>query len=213
MTSRPLACIAAAACLTACHTREVGGVSQGKKGALIFSDDFERAEIGDAWSRGTGEAGAGKWTIRDGWVHGSDIKNDPLWYNEPLPRHVRVEFDAKALSQTGDLKVEIFGDGQNHASGYVLIFGGWDNTLDVIARLDEHGDDRKARSSMKVEPNRVYKMAVERRGKVLAWFIDGKPFMHYDDSSPLQGPKNGHFAFNDWAAPVAFDNFRVFELE
>ncbi|MDX1748614.1 MAG: hypothetical protein R3324_22000, partial [Halobacteriales archaeon] len=182
-------------------------------GALVFSDAFERAEVGDAWQRGTGESGSGKWEIKDGWLHGRALKNDPLWLSRELPRRTRVEFDAKALSPVGDLKVEIFGDGENHASGYVLIFGGWKNSLDVIARLDEHGDDRRARTSRKVEPNRVYNMAVERSDGVVKWFVDGELFMKYPDSEPLVGPDHAYFAFSNWMAPVAFDNVKVYRLK
>jgi len=209
-----LSAIVAALCLlisAGCKTREVGS-GPSADGELVFSDEFERPEIGDSWERGAGEAGSGKWTLRDGWLHGRDIKNDPLWYVEPLPRKVRVEFDARAESAEGDLKVEIFGDGQNHASGYILIFGGWKNSLDTIARLDEHGDDRKTRTSRKVEPRRIYRFAIERRDDTLKWFVDGVQFMTYPDSVPLQGSKHAHFAFNDWTAPVAFDNFRVYRL-
>ncbi len=197
--------------LTSCHTREVGGTG-GEIGALVFSDDFERAEIGDAWTRGSGEAGTGQWAIKDGWVTGSMLKNDPLWLATPLPRKVRIEFDAKALTATGDLKVEVFGDGENHASGYILIFGGWNNTLDVIARLDEHGDDRLTRTSQKVVPNQVYKMAVERSGSAIKWFVDGELFMTYPDDEPLVGPSNAQFAFSNWLAGVAFDNVKVYRL-
>lgn len=195
-----------------CHTREVGH-APAEVGALVFSDDFERAEIGPAWSRGTGESGSGAWEIKEGWVHGSALKNDPLWLATALPTNVRVEFDARALTPTGDLKVEIFGDGENHASGYVLIFGGWNNSLDVIARLDEHGDDRLARSTRRVEPNRTYRMAVERAGGTLKWFVDGEPFMTYADAEPLVGPSHAYFAFSNWMAAVAFDNVRVFRLK
>lgn len=196
---------------SACHTREVGD-APAALGGLVFSDDFERAELGDAWTRGTGEAGTGEWTIKDGWLTGSALKNDPLWLSSPLPRQVRVEFDAKALTDVGDLKIEVFGDGENHASGYILIFGGWNNSLDVIARLDEHGDDRMARATRKVEKDRVYKMAVERSDSTVKWFIDGELFMSYPDDEPLTGPKHAHFAFSDWLAAVAFDNVKVFRL-
>jgi hypothetical protein len=209
----PILCAVCAVALvaTACHTREVG-TTAGEVGEMIFSDDFERDDLGEHWTRGEGEHGTGNWVIKDGWVHGSALKNDPLWLAKPLPRKVRIEFDARALTPTGDIKVEVFGDGLNHASGYVLIFGGWNNSLDVIARLDEHGDDRLARSSRKVEPNRVYQMAVEREGTTLKWFVDGEIFMTYRDDEPLHGPKHQHFAFANWLAGVEFDNVKVFRL-
>ncbi len=194
-----------------CETREVGNAPT-TGGELIHTDDFESATLGDHWERGTGEGGAGKWQIVDGELRGSKLRNDPLWFTRPLPSGVRVEFDARALTKVGDLKVEIFGDGDNHASGYVLIFGGWNNSLDVIARLDEHGDDREERASVGVETNRTYRMAVERRDSTVRWFVDGEPFMTYRDSAPLQGSDHSYFAFSNWDAEVAFDNFRVYKL-
>ena len=197
---------------TACKTREVGS-SPSVDGELVFSDDFERDGVGPSWERGTGEGGQGHWTIREGRLHASGLRNDPLWYVEELPEKVRVEFDAEALSTAGDLKVEMFGDGETHATGYIFIFGGWNNSLDVIARLDEHGKDRLEQPARKAERGRNYAMAIERRGgDDIKWFVDGKLFMTYSDDAPLRGEGHRHFAFNNWNAPVAFDNFRVFEL-
>ena len=36
------------------------------------------------------------------------------------------------------MKWEMFGDGRNHSTGYVFIFGGWRNRESRIAKLDEH---------------------------------------------------------------------------
>lgn len=203
--------------LTGCETREIGGPNTKKQasegGKLIFSDDFERKSVGENWHRGTGEGGSGDWEIKDGWLTASDIKNDPLWLSEKLPEKVRVEFDARATSKEGDLKAEIFGDGEHHATGYILIMGGWDNRLDVIARLDEHGDDRKQKPSVKVEPNRTYRWAIERTGSDLRWYVDGELYMTYQDKAPLRGSGHRFFAFNDWTAPVQFDNLRVYRLD
>ncbi len=210
---RQIGLIMAVAALCACQTREIGNARPLEaKGKILFTDDFNRDDLGENWRRGSGESGKGQWTIANGMVRGEDLKNDPLWLQTPLPEDVRVSFDARALSPEGDLKVEIFGDGENHASGYVLIYGGWSNKLDVIARLDEHGDDRKERVSSSAEQNRTYKMVVEREGQELRWFVDGKLFMTYDDPSPLRGQKHRYFAFSDWTAPVAFDNVEVREL-
>ena len=38
----------------------------------------------------------------------------------------------------GDVRAELFGDGTDHGSGYVLVHGGWGNTLSVLARLAEN---------------------------------------------------------------------------
>lgn len=206
--------LAFAAAGIGCETREIATNQQASSGGeLVFSDDFERDELGENWKRGKGENGSGEWRIEDGWVAGENIKNDPLWLTEKLPSKVRIEFDARAMSETGDLKVEVFGDGSKHESGYILIFGGWDNTKDVIARLDEHGDDRKEQASEGVEKQKVYHWAIERTDGTLRWYMDGELFMAYEDDKPLRGPRNRFFAFNDWKAPVQFDNVEVYDLE
>lgn len=87
----------------------------------------------DFWSTG------GQWRTVGGELLSPGVKNNPLWLKAKLPENVAVEFDVRSMSQEGDIKVEIFGDGSDHASGYVLIHGGWNNSLSIIARLDEHG--------------------------------------------------------------------------
>lgn len=96
---------------------------------------FDNAEAvnSDFWSSG------GLWRPVGGELLSPGVKNNPLWLKAKLPENVAVEFDVRSMSPEGDIKVEIFGDGSDHASGYVLIHGGWNNTLSIIARLDEHG--------------------------------------------------------------------------
>lgn len=103
--------------------------------SVPYANDF--ADPGtverDFWSTG------GLWRVEDGRLLSPGVRNNPLWLKASLPPDVAVEFDATSMSPQGDIKVEIFGDGVDHASGYVLIHGGWNNTISVIARLDEHG--------------------------------------------------------------------------
>jgi hypothetical protein len=173
-----------------------------------FQDRFDRAEIGPGWYT-TG----GHWRIARGELWAPAVKNNPLWLELRLARDVAIEFDARSETATGsrpgDIKFEVFGDGREHASGYVCVFGGWGNAISVIARLDEHGADRRERRDVKVEPGRTYHMRVERRGRVLRWLVDGAPFLDYDDPRPLEGEGHDRFAFSGWEADLFFDNLRI----
>jgi hypothetical protein len=201
--------------------------------ALPFKDDYSDPATVPAKYFSTG----GLWRTVDGWLLSPGVKNNPLWLKASLPNDVAVEFDVKSMSPEGDIKMEIFGDGSDHASGYVLIHGGWNNTISIIARLDEHappfstvqqqanGQDlvgsglyrsdtrvRVEANPYKVEIGRQYHWRVERRGKVISWFIDGQPFMRFEDPLPLTGKGHDRMAFSSWEAQLFFDNLTVTAL-
>ncbi|HJL17029.1 MAG TPA: DUF1080 domain-containing protein [Sandaracinaceae bacterium LLY-WYZ-13_1] len=176
-----------------------------------FSDDFEREQLGDDWHN-TG----GRYRIQDGWLNVQGAHNRPLWLRRRLPRDVRIEFDVRSESPEGDIKVEVFGDGSSRATSesytatsYVVIFGGWNNTLNIIARMDEHADDRAVGERRRVEPGRTYHMRIEREGERITVWVDDEELVHMDDPEPLYGRGHDHFAFNDWEADLWFDNLRI----
>lgn len=169
-----------------------------------FTDDFERSRLGDAWK---GDPG---WRIKDGQVFAAGTGNRALWLEARLPDDAVIELDARSESPEGDIKFEIYTDGANHASGYILIFGGWKNTISCIARLDEHGADRvEIERPGVVKPGKTYHMKIERKGKVIRWFVDGKLFLDYYDSEPLRGDGHDRFGFNNWQSHLYFDNLSI----
>lgn len=183
--------------------------------AGTFRENFEHAELPAPLWNNTG----GNWRVQGGALHVQGARNHPLWLRRRLPHDVRVEFDATSHSPDGDLKVEIFGDGSSAAveasytaTSYVIIFGGWRNTLDVIARMDEHAANRVERPSRRVVPNRKYHFKIERRGSRIAAWVDGELLGEMNDPEPLVGRGHDHFAFNDWDAPVDFDNLVITPL-
>ncbi|MCI0571781.1 MAG: hypothetical protein L0Y66_13600 [Myxococcaceae bacterium] len=105
-----------------------------------YADDFSDPTTVQQRYFNTG----GLWRVERGELHSPGVRNNPLWLKASLPADVAIEFDVRSESPEGDIKVEVFGDGRNHASGYVLIHGGWNNSLSIIARLDEHGRSLKA---------------------------------------------------------------------
>jgi len=181
-----------------------------------YTDDFEREELGDQWFN-TGAS----WRIVDGRLNIRNARNRPLWLRRILPRDARIEFDIRSESADGDIKCEVYGDGTSRATSesytatsYVIIFGGWHNALNGIARMNEHGDDRVMHptgqpSSPRVEPGRVYRMRIDRVGDVVTSYIDGAQIAQMTDSDPLEGRGHDHFAFNDWEVELWIDNLSI----
>lgn len=175
--------------------------------SVPFADDFEREAIGPNYFS-TG----GHWRIERGVVHSPGSKNNPLWLKARLPDDVAVEFDVRSEASEGDIKAEIFGNGRDHASGYVMVFGGWSNSISVLARLDEHGRDRKENRGLKVQKGKTYRIRLERKGTLLSWYADGALMMQWDDPAPLRGRGHDRFGFSSWEADLYFDNLKITPL-
>ncbi len=185
--------------------------SSAGEAAVIFADNFDRAALGPDWR----ETGPGA-KIVAGALEVAGLKNHPLWLTTPLPDNFRIEFDARALGEDGDIKVEFAGDGQSFArtasyvaSGYVLIFGGWNNSIHALVRRDEHGNDRRTVRGPPVETGRRYHFVITRKDGLITWELDGQEFLQFDDTDPLTGPGHQHFAFGNWESPVQFDNLII----
>jgi hypothetical protein len=109
-----------------------------------FAEPFDRAEIGAGWLDTSG----GQFRIRDGKLNVQGGLNRPLWLRKRLPRDLVVELDVMSKSDVGDIKIELFGDGESFdpdqgtyfPTGYVFVFGGWSNELSIIGKLGEHED-------------------------------------------------------------------------
>jgi hypothetical protein len=172
----------------------------------------------------------GIWHIEGGRLCGEHAKNHGLWLKRVLPTNARIEFDALTQSNDGDLKAEFWGDGRsfakalsyNDATSYLTIFGGWHNKYHVLARINEHGNDRK---EITVDPQsddprerpvvagQIYHFKVERTdGKTIKWWVDGNEMLSWADTAPLAGVGHDHFGFNDWDVKLCFDNLKVVPL-
>lgn len=173
-------------------------------GVLDFSDNFDRKSLGKLWTSKNPSA----WKIVGNRLFVSNAHNHGLWLDRLLPPRARVEFDSEAVSKAVDMKCEIFAPKPQHETGYITILGGWHNQLSIIARKDEHGKDRLAIDRVGKE-NKVYHWAIVRTGSTLYWYLDGKLFMKYPDKHPILGL---YFGFNDWEAPVYFDNLKIYRL-
>jgi hypothetical protein len=189
---------------------------RGKPAAIAapFRDDFERADLGSDWN-----ATSPAYHLTGGKLEVSGAYNHPAWLRHRLPDDAVIDLDVMSKSPDGDIKIELYGDGESFdpdkgsydSTGYVLIFGGWHNSLSVICRQEEHGAGRKAQqSNVRVEPYRNYHFTVKAdRTGTIDWQIDGRPFLAWTDPEPLRGPAHSYLAVNDWEADVVFDNLQI----
>jgi hypothetical protein len=198
-----------------------GATSSSETGAAVAGSD-----LGPDWYQVKTTA----WHIEGGRLCGQNAHNHGVWLKRVLPINARIEFDAVGESTDGDLKSEVWGDGQSaatsisytNATSYLAILGGWKNTFHVLARLNEHGGDRK---QIKIEPDtddprekpvtagQIYHFKIERTdGKTVRWYVDNLEYLTFADSTPLVGVGHDHFGFNDWEVKVCFDNVKVTPL-
>lgn len=188
-----------------------GDPSIGSEG---FRDDFNRRDLGALWTN-TG----GNYQIRDGKLYVRGARNKPLWLRRRLPRDARIEVTVQSDSPEGDIKIEAWGDGTSRAesveytaTSYVVIFGGWGNSLNVLARMEEHGHDRVVGARKRVEPHTPYHLKIERRGSVVTMWVDDQQIARMDDPNPLEGRGHEYFAFNNWESELWFDDLRITPL-
>ena len=186
----------------------------------------DRSNLGPNWIQIKTNA----WHVENGKLCVHNAHNHGVWLNRTLPVNARIEFDATGFTDDGDLKAEVWGDGSSYATGtsytnatsYLTILGGWKNTIHVLARLNEHGTDRKEIHVDKdsddprqrpAQKGQTYHFKIERNdGKTVRWSVDGVDFLSWADPAPLEGQGHDHFGFNEWEAKVCFDNVKVTPL-
>jgi hypothetical protein len=206
---------------------EGGSAAEGgtDAGAAVIAP-LERSNLGPDWVQMKTNA----WRIEGGKLCVQNAHNHGVWLKRTLPVNARIEFDATGYTDDGDLKAEVWGDGSTYATGtsytnatsYLAILGGWKNTQHVLARLNEHGTDRKEIHVDKdsddprqrpAQKGQTYHFKIERSdGKTVRWSVDGVDFISWNDPSPLAGQGHDHLGFNEWEAKVCFDNVKVTPL-
>lgn len=194
--------------------------------AAPFTDNFDRAELGDDWR----STSYGAYFLRNNKLCIAKPRNHPLWLKRKLPTNVRVEFDATPTTANADVKTELFGDGcafdvdgrDYTATSYVFVLGAHNNTEHWLARMSEHGPEAKKTPLLAGAPSIAtgkliaqtnYKIVLERTdGKTVSMKVDGTLVHEMADPQPMAGPGHDHFGFNGWDAPSCFDNLTITPL-
>lgn len=96
----------------------------------VFQDDFQREKLGDAW-----KAVNGDWRISDGKL--TCPSGGFIVINQDVDGFQRLEFTASS-EKPGDLSPVIHCDGEDVDSGYLLQFGGMNNSFNQAKKMGEN---------------------------------------------------------------------------
>lgn len=151
-----------------------------------FSETFERAEVGPTWLDTSG----GNARVVNGQVILQEGRNRPLWLRKRLPPDSVIEVEMTSKNPDGDIKLELYGDGESfdpdqgtyYPTGYVFVFGGWQNSLSIIGKLGEHDDAVKVSRPHK-RPLPPPPTQLEQPG--------GEPIAYHQAATPSAGLDGG----------------------
>jgi len=163
----------------------------------------------------------GLWRVREGELISPGVKNNPLWLKASLPHDVTVEFDVRAMTGEGDVRLELFGDGVDAASGYEIVQGAINNGPSSISRFGISGTPAGSTVTRasggvhldvpapRIEVGKRVHHRVERAGNALRWYIDGALIGTFVDPFPLEGKGHDRLGLSGYEATLAFDNLTV----
>jgi|GEM_PF-581001 len=203
---------------------------------LVFSDDFERAELGGDW-----EPLGGVWKIQDGCLRGAGtLVSSRAIAKGDKPQCQRLEFDA-----TTDVKPFIFEILKKEPTpevtvcdispfihcenpkdvpagrkkrplnvwqtGYFFQFGGFYNTRNKLLKAGASLVDQED-AAITIVPNKRHHIIVENDEGFLRMFVDGELVFQYFDKNPIREASHGHIGFYFYGANKV-DNLKVYVKE
>lgn len=171
---------------------------------LVFSDDFQRDELGDNWRSLTG-----KWHIADGKLTCGKVSENKILLKNKVAGFQRVTFDAATNDKRPcDLSTFIHSGPEAVDCGYFLQFGGSGNTFNSLRR---NGVFTLCTCKQQfIEPGKTHKIVAEFDGAAARLTVDGVLILEYLDAAPLHGQGHDQLGFCIWTSGT-IDNVRVYQ--
>ena len=173
---------------------------------LSFQDDFERAELGDAWTSNDA-------VIREGRMLVGSNRPACAKITKAFPADVKIEFDAEAFEGKPpcDLSVTLAAERLSAMSwNYLLAFGGENNTVNKMIGGRKLKGMRDKNPKQLIEAKRKYHIVATKEGKRLSLVLDGKLLLEGHDDEIMGGPGFDAVGLVTWNG-MYVDNVRVYE--
>jgi hypothetical protein len=150
---------------------------------LVFEDDFRMPQLAKEWVRKEG-----KFTVAQGCLAG----RGEIYLDRPLPGDQRIEYEAwvNRDQSPSDLSAFLASKGGSSSDSYFFGFGSNANGLNKLMK------EQTAVFSVAqplIEPGKRHKIACQKSGRRLTWWVDGTQIMDFLDIHPLAGPYAGFY--------------------
>jgi rhamnogalacturonan endolyase len=158
-----------------------------------------------------------------------------VWFNHPLPKNVRIEFDRKIIVASGvndrlsDCNVfwmatdphnkNLFTrngvlESYDSLQLYYVGMGGNTNRTTRFRKYEGNGQrtllQEYTDSMHLLQPNQVYHFLIVVFNGTVSFWVNYQRFFTYKDAAPLQG---GYFGFRSTKSHQEISNFKVYELQ
>lgn len=176
-----------------------------------YKAEFKDAKPGPEWAVLAGEA-----SCTDGALvlkAAADGDGHIVLTTADCPGSVKMEFDGVL---TGDQPCDmspILNCGQEgHGSGYLLQFGGANNTKNRL-RVARKIIKTTSRDTPLIEPGKKHHVVAVNEGGKVSLNVDGKPIFKYTDKQPLEGGIHSMVGFYTHGCTLTISNLVVSRTE
>ena len=172
----------------------------------MFSDDFERAELGKNWIQPVG-----KWAIQKGAAAMTRNGDGALLYAKPLARDQRIEFDAwTARGYPCDLSGLLCANPAERGGFASAYFFGYGCEMNAFSKLLIRGVQYRV-YPVRITPGKKVHIICEREGDRLSHWVDGVALLHCRHRDRLDGAGHRHAGIYMYLPDQFVDNVRVYE--
>ncbi len=154
---------------------------------------------------------SGSWQLEDGQLLGvSKGVFSNISFVRPVPGDIRVEWDI--IPVHGIVNLNCFIAGKTRKEGYTFHVAGF-NRVDRVTmtkgREDQYVDTAALGAAF--EEGRTYRFRMEKEGRHVRFFVDGRKLIDYRDATPLHGIGHQTFGFECVERnELAIDNVAVY---
>jgi len=177
---------------------------------LILDEDFSEQDVSSRW-----EIIGGQHEVKEGELRLYAGEPQVLLLKRELLGDVRIEFECHQesayLNDVGCFMSAVRTENRKEilSSGYELKYGGYNNTQNVVMRLNRRLWSTPASPLVR---GKKYRVMAEKVGTTLRMVVNGEEVFRVTDPDALSGPDRTAVGLLGWMADTRYTRIRIYSL-